>query len=284
MEEVLASVAAELYGLDPESFTAARNARAREASAAGDRTLADAIKKLGKPTAAAWLANRLARSDAAAIDELIGLGPALRTAQGRGERTEMRRLVERRRALIGALVKGASVSAREGGHSFGPSVERQLAETLEATVADEAMAVVLKEGRLSEPFRFVGFGDGPSVDSEPSRSPPGRKTGPAGKATAATRAGKVTAEAVAEAKATAEAEAARQEETERRAAREAVDEREAAVEKAQARLAAADERLARASKLMGEAEAEKTAANEGLRAARQNLGPARRRLKRLGEG
>src|ERR1700727_424917 len=98
-------VADELYGLDPESFTAARNARAKEATSGGDRELAAAIKKLGKPTAAAFLANRLVRSETSAVDELIELGPALRRAQGGGQRAEMRRLVEQRRRLIGDLVK-----------------------------------------------------------------------------------------------------------------------------------------------------------------------------------
>lgn len=256
----LATVAAELYGLDPESFTAARNARAREATTTGNRELAAAIKKLGKPTAAAWLANGLVRSRAATVAELIGLGPSLRRAQDDGRRDEMRRLVEQRRTLIGDLVRSASAAARDGGHSFGPSVARQLEETLEAAVADETLAGALREGQLTEPFRFVGFGQ-----SSGSGGGPTATKAAVGKGRSKKGVGAITADR------------AREAEAEKRAAREAVAEKEASVEKARARVAAADERLERASKLMGEAEAEKEAAEEALRRARESLGPARRR-------
>ncbi len=141
----LADVSSELYGLDPGAFTAARNARAKEAAAAGTKELAAEIRKLAKPTAAAWLANRLTRSRASAIDELISLGPELRRAQGGGQRAEMRRLGEKRRTLIADLVRSASASAKEGGRAIGSSVERQLEETLEAAVADDDLASVLRE-------------------------------------------------------------------------------------------------------------------------------------------
>jgi exonuclease VII small subunit len=261
----LADVTSELYGLDPASFTAARNSRAKEATAAGDRELAAAIRKLAKPTAAAWLANRLARSRTSAIDKLIGLGSELRRAQGSGERAEMRRLIGKRRTLISDLVRSASASAREGGHCFGSAVERQLEEILEAAVADEALGAALREGRLTEPFRFVGFGE---VSDSVS--------GPAGKTEPKTKT------AAAPTKAAAKAEARRRTEANRRTAREALDEIEASVEKARARLEAANERLERASKLMKEAEAEKAASTEDLRRAREGLGPARRRLTKLG--
>jgi hypothetical protein len=150
-------------------------------------------------------------------------------------------------------------------------VERQLEETLEAAVADEALAVVLRQGRLSEPSRFVGFGEAPDSVTGPGLHA-SDKSAPAGKAEPKTKA------------APPRAEAARQREADRRAAREALDEIEATVEKARARVVAADERLGRASKLMREAEAEKVASTAGLSRARELLGPARRRLKKLGDG
>ena len=54
-------VAQELYALVPEEFTAARNARAKEAKAAGDAELAAQVQALRKPTAGAWLLNQLVR-------------------------------------------------------------------------------------------------------------------------------------------------------------------------------------------------------------------------------
>jgi hypothetical protein len=286
----LADVSAELYGLDPESFTATRNARAKEASAGGDRELAGAIRKLAKPTAAAWLANRLTRSRRSSIEELIGLGAELRRAQSSGQRAEMRRLVEQRRGLIGDLVKSASTGAQESGHGFGSLVERQLEETLEAAVADETLGAVLGRGQLSEPLRFVGFGEaavfGSGAEAEGAES----KAGPAGKAEPKAKAGKTKAgqakarKAKDDGRRQAEAEARREAEAEGRAAQEALAAVEASVEKARVRAEAAEERLGRASKLMEEAEAEKAAAAAALRAARQGLGPARRRLKKFGGG
>jgi hypothetical protein len=151
-------VARDLYRLPPGQFTSARNARAKKAAALGDRELAGAVRALPKPTAAAWLANTVVRVAAPTVEELVALGPALRRAQDSGLRADMRRLVERRRALIGDLVVVAADAADDAGQPFGTQVQRQLEETLEAAVADESMAAVLRSGLVSEPLRFVGFG------------------------------------------------------------------------------------------------------------------------------
>ena len=54
-------VAAELYALPPEEFTAARDALARQARASGQAALANEIRALRKPTQGAWVVNPLAR-------------------------------------------------------------------------------------------------------------------------------------------------------------------------------------------------------------------------------
>ncbi len=56
----LEEIADELYGLPPEEFTAARDARAC-ALRASDRALADAVCALRRPTTAAWLVDLLVR-------------------------------------------------------------------------------------------------------------------------------------------------------------------------------------------------------------------------------
>ena len=53
----VADVADELYALSPAEFTAARDERARQVRAAGQRDEAAAIKKLARPTASAAVAN-----------------------------------------------------------------------------------------------------------------------------------------------------------------------------------------------------------------------------------
>ena len=57
----LESAARELYALLPGDFTAARNARAKEAAQQGNKALAARLRGLAKPTAAAWLLNMMAR-------------------------------------------------------------------------------------------------------------------------------------------------------------------------------------------------------------------------------
>lgn len=168
MGVILDDVAQELYGLPPEEFTEVRNARAKEITAAGDRELAAEVRKLPKPTVAAWLANELARTRGPDVEELIALGPELREAQGNGARQDMRRLVDRRRDVIKELVGAASRRAAEAGHSMASQVQRQLEETLEAAVADEDSAAALGAGRLSNPLAFIGFGG----DSTSTQAPP----------------------------------------------------------------------------------------------------------------
>jgi hypothetical protein len=128
----LDNVAQELYGLPPEEFTEARNARAKEITATGDRELGAEVRRLPKPTVAAWLANMLVRTRASRVTELIALGPELREAQSQGERADMRRVVDRRREIVRDLVAAASQCVTETGHSMGPQVQRQVEDTLEA--------------------------------------------------------------------------------------------------------------------------------------------------------
>ena len=81
------------------------------------------VRRLPKPTVAAWLANMLVRTRAPRIMELIALGPELREAQSRGARADMRRVLDRRREVIKDLVGAASQCATEAGHSMAPQVQ-----------------------------------------------------------------------------------------------------------------------------------------------------------------
>src|SRR5690625_1697312 len=56
----LDAVAEELYDTAPEDLVALRTARAAEATAAGDRELAQQVRALRKPTRSAWIANLVA--------------------------------------------------------------------------------------------------------------------------------------------------------------------------------------------------------------------------------
>jgi hypothetical protein len=169
---IIDDIARDLYGLPPEAFTEARNARAKEVAASGDRARAMEVRRLSKPTTAAWLANMLVRTHPTKVEALISLGPELRQALGTSSRGDVRGVVDRRRAMIKELVDATSQFASDQGHAVGPQVRRQVEETLEAAVADEQSAAVLRAGCLSDPLVFIGFGAAAETTPHPSDSSP----------------------------------------------------------------------------------------------------------------
>jgi hypothetical protein len=109
-------VADELYGLPPEQFTAARNARAKEAKAAGDSETAARIAALRKPTVLAWLVNLLVRELPDEIGGFLDLGDALREATATLSGPVLRQLSGQRHRLVQALVRQARELARQTGY------------------------------------------------------------------------------------------------------------------------------------------------------------------------
>jgi hypothetical protein len=157
----LEEVAAELYGLAPEDFTATRNLRAKEARAAGDRELADRISALRRPSAAAWAVNLLVRAHPAEVEQLLRLGDALREAQEALAGDELRELNRRQHGVIAAIRRRARTVAAEAGHPLSESVGRQVEATLRAAMADPAAAAAVRSGALTTDLESTGFG---SVD------------------------------------------------------------------------------------------------------------------------
>jgi len=267
----LDGVAHEIYGLPPEEFIDARNAKAKVIAAIGDPQLAAEVRKLPKPTVVAWLANTLVRERRPEVAELIALGVQIREAHLRGARYEMRQVADRRRRLIGKLVEAASKSATEAGHSIGPQGQRLLEETLEAAVVDPESAAALEEGRLSGPLHFIGFGGLPSTESGielPSTRERAVKTKTAPSEDDADRKKSQIAErelaeaeqALSKAKADMEA---------------AVD----AVEEARRIHDSASTRVRAAAKELRDAERDRTRTNEALQRARQDRADAERELR-----
>jgi len=171
--------AGELYALPPSRFTAGRDALVAEACQAGNRSDADAIKKLKKPTVSAWLADLLALRRPEALDGLIALGASLRTSQRRLDGEELRRLAHVRHEQVAGLLHDASQLAREAGERVSEPALVELQHTLEAAVADDKAAAALRSGRLARPLQLSGFG---LVDADVStRSRATRALGPSPK-------------------------------------------------------------------------------------------------------
>jgi hypothetical protein len=145
-----------LYGLPPEQFTAARDALAKKLRGEGERALSARAKELRKPTAAASVANQLARSERMNIRALLTAGERLRSAQGRlltgGRPDAVHKAAGDERKAIDALVAAAR---RDGA---GEATLRRVEETLRAASRDEEAGDLLRQGRLTHELQPVGFG------------------------------------------------------------------------------------------------------------------------------
>ena len=166
----LSDVADALYALPPEDFTAARTA-----AAAADKTLAPQIRTLRRPTLAAWLVNRLAREDAALLEQVLALGPALAEAQRAGQGDELRALGTQRRELVAAVTERAFALA---GRDPSAALRAEVEATLEAALADPATADAVRSGRLTRALSHAGFG-GVDLDGAIAVAPRARAAAPA---------------------------------------------------------------------------------------------------------
>ena len=145
----LESVAAELYSLPRQEFTAARNAAAQRAREQGRRELTAQIGALRRPSTAAWLANQLVRDHPEQVQALMELGDGLREAQRRLQGEQLRRLSEQRHELVHAVVEQVRGLARTVGQPVSDAVTRELVNTFTAAVNSSAAAQALAEGRLT---------------------------------------------------------------------------------------------------------------------------------------
>jgi hypothetical protein len=154
------TVADELYGLAPEDFTATRNERAKQARSDGDRDVAERIRRLARPTAAAWRVNQLVRERSDEIQPLLELGAGLREATAKLSGDDLRRLGQQQHELVYALVRQARGIANAMGHKASDDTARGVEETLRAALADEQAAQKLAAGRLTDVLTHVGFSAG----------------------------------------------------------------------------------------------------------------------------
>jgi hypothetical protein len=144
----------ELYGLDLEDFTAARDALAKELRAAGDKERAAEVKKLPKPTRAAWAVNRLARERPEEIGALVAAGEALSGAQEQllegADAAVLREAATAARRLVDALADSAAVDS--------DAAREKVRATLHAATVDPDVRAAVAAGRVVKEQAAVGFG------------------------------------------------------------------------------------------------------------------------------
>jgi hypothetical protein len=145
--------AAHLYGLDLEEFIGARDALAKELRAGGDRDGAAAVKKLAKPTRAAWAVNRLVRDRPGEIAALVEAGAALAGAQEQlldgADADVLRSAAVAARALVDALAAEAPVDG---------AARDRVRATLHAATVDADVRAEVAAGRVVKERSAAGFG------------------------------------------------------------------------------------------------------------------------------
>jgi len=167
-----------LFALDPGEFVAARNDLVKALRKAGDRELAASVAELRRPSPAAWAVNQLARNRRDDVENLVGLGRALREAQeralGGADATLLRQAGRARRDAVAALADAAVDILAERG-SGADAHTGEITATLEAASLDPAAGEAVLEGRLTsglDPPSGFGDGAGPTARSQPAQPAP----------------------------------------------------------------------------------------------------------------
>jgi hypothetical protein len=153
----LDDVASELYSLSPAEFTAARNRRASSETKGGDRQLGASIRRLPKPSVAAWAVNMLVRHRSDEVEALLELGDRLREAQDDLDSDAIRSLGRERHRGLSAIAATARDLGGELGTAVSESAAIEVQQTLQAAMGDPAAAAAVRSGALVRTFSGSGL-------------------------------------------------------------------------------------------------------------------------------
>ncbi|MEA2485140.1 MAG: hypothetical protein QOD46_251 [Actinomycetota bacterium] len=164
----------ELYAAPLDEFTSRRNALSKELASAGDKEQAAEVKRLAKPSAAAWTLNQLARSDPTGIGDLLDTADRMRAAQ-RGEGGDLRSLNADVRSHVTKCLAEAQAITESSGRQVTQTLKNIVTQSLMAAAGDEEAGAALRAGRLSRELQPGGFdaaGSNLFVSApQPERSP-----------------------------------------------------------------------------------------------------------------
>ncbi len=153
--------AADLYGLEPASFTPARNALAKRLRASGEKAEAAVVAKLRRPPITAWALNQVARGDATLVAALGQAGDDLAAAMERalgGDASGVRDAQRQERDAVEAVLDAAAVHLEAAGHRPTEQARQRMAQTLRASLVDDDARDKLARGVLDADVDAVGFG------------------------------------------------------------------------------------------------------------------------------
>jgi hypothetical protein len=166
-----------LYAGAFEEFVPSRDALARTLRGDGDREAAAAVRRLAKPSRAAWAVNQLGRTHPDEVTALLEAGETLAASQEQlldgADPAVLRSAAEAARALVDALAAQADAD--------GPTRDKVRA-TLHAATVDPDVRESVRSGRLLKEASASGFGglealiaSGRGTESAPRKSAPRRK-------------------------------------------------------------------------------------------------------------
>jgi len=155
----LEAVLDELYALVPDAFLPRRAELAAQARAEGDRELANEIRRLRKPSVAAWAVNRMVQTRATDVASLTDLAGRLRSAQQSLDGALLQQLGRERSKLVDVLVKATTEAASEDGATLSAAAARDAADTFVAALASPDATAAVVSGRLTRTLTYAGFGD-----------------------------------------------------------------------------------------------------------------------------
>ncbi len=151
-----------LYAASPDDFVKQRDELARSLRKDGDRQAADEVKKLRKPSVAAWTVNQLARREKMRLRGLFTAGERLRAAHEEvlagAAPNALEKARDDERNAIGELVAAARALLEESGRPPSEGVLDRVRETLHAAIVDEEIGERVRAGRLEKEERATGFG------------------------------------------------------------------------------------------------------------------------------
>jgi hypothetical protein len=164
----------ELFHGPLEEFTAARNDLAKALRSSGESEAADWVKKLRKPSRAAWLVNQLAVRKPKDIERLLETGRELRAAQedmlsGSADRDKLREAAGAEQETIESLV--GTAESIGGEHGVGAQMLSKVEDTLRAASADPEVAEAIESGRLDREQRASGIGTVGTLAASPPPRP-----------------------------------------------------------------------------------------------------------------
>jgi hypothetical protein len=146
----------ELYGVSPEEFTKARNARAAALKAAGREADAQTIRRLAKPSPFLWATNQLARHDTQRVAHFVDLVRRVRQSQLRDPRT-VAETMQKIRSELSALTNRAAEMLQKAGYRVPVSGAARISNTVLGAAVDADLVEDLRRGRLAAELAAPGF-------------------------------------------------------------------------------------------------------------------------------